>query len=100
MPTKQKGKCPFCLKCVAPVIIEENIIRRDKCRCPECDEEIYLCRSLGCHDFAKGTPVYDHELCPECTETASNVAGEVGKVVLKVAAAVGGSLALAAVKKK
>ena len=84
MTKKQEGKCPFCSKAVEPDVIEENTIRRDKCRCPECQETIYLCRSPGCHDYAKGTSVYDHELCPACTETTSNVAAEVGKAALKI----------------
>lgn len=100
MTTKQKGKCPFCLKMVAPEIVEKNTIRRDRCKCPECGEEIYLCRSPGCHDFAKGTSVYDHELCPSCTETASNTAAEVGKAVLKVAVAVGTAVAVGAATAK
>lgn len=96
MTTKQKGKCPFCEKVVAPVIVEENTIRRDRCKCPECGEEIYLCRSPGCHDFAKGTSVYDHELCPSCSETVSNLASEVGKAALKVGVAVATVVAVAA----
>ncbi|WP_144106765.1 hypothetical protein [Paraburkholderia sp. BCC1886] len=84
MPTKQKGKCPFCNQAVTPEIVEENTVRRDKLKCPECSEPLYVCRTPGCHDFAKGTAVYDHELCPDCTETAGNVAAEVGKAALKV----------------
>ena len=100
MNTKQKGKCPFCQKLVAPQIVEENTLRRDRCKCPECGEEIYLCRSPGCHDFAKGTSVYDHEFCPECTETISNTAAELGKAALKLAVTVGGAVAVAAINGK
>lgn len=100
MTTKQKGMCPFCSKIVAPEIAEENKIRRDRCKCPECGEEIYLCRSPGCHDFAKGTSVYDHEFCPSCTETVSNTAAEVGKAALKIAVAVATSVAVAATSSK
>lgn len=100
MAKKQKGKCPFCLEIIIPILIEENLIRRDKCKCPKCDEEIYLCRSPGCHDFSKGTSVYDHEFCPECTNSISNVAGEVGKTALKIAGTVGAALLIAAAGKK
>ena len=100
MYTKQKGKGPFGLKLVAPQIVEENTLRRDRCKCPECGEEIYLCRSPGCHDFAKGTSVYDHEFCPECTETISNTAAELGKAALKLAVTVGGAVAVAAINGK
>ena len=103
MSAKQKGRCPFCSKTVAAEIIEENTIRRDKCRCTECGETVYLCRSPGCHDYAKGTQVYDHELCPSCTSTAadtgSGVASTVGKVVGAVAIAALSAVAVAAVKK-
>src|SRR5215831_12960222 len=100
MEKKQKGKCPFCLNAVEPDVIEENTIRRDRCRCPECRETIYLCRSPGCHDYAKGTSVYDHELCPACTETVGSVAAEVGKAALKVGVAVATAIAMAAVSAK
>ncbi|NDV13954.1 hypothetical protein [Crenobacter caeni] len=100
MTRKQKGKCPFCLESITPVLIEENTIRRDKCKCPKCDEEIYLCRSPGCHDFAKGTSVYDHELCPSCTDSVSSAAGEVGKAALKVGGAVLTAVLVAAASKK
>jgi hypothetical protein len=98
MPKKQKGVCPFCSKTVEPKVIEENTVRRDKLQCadPECGEYIYLCRSPGCHNFAKGTSVYDHELCPSCTDTVGTVAAEVGKTVLKVGATVATTLITAA----
>ena len=84
MDKKQKGKCPFCEKQVEAVVAEENTVRRDKCKCPECGEAIYLCRVPGCHDYAKGTSVYDHELCPECTEILSGLAATVGKAGLTI----------------
>lgn len=103
MNVKQKGICPFCGKNVAAEIVEENTIRRDKCRCPECDETVFLCRTPGCHDFSKGTQVYDHELCPSCTSTVadagSGVASTVSKVVGAVAIAALSAVAVAAVKK-
>jgi hypothetical protein len=100
MNMKQKGKCPFCQKQVEPQILEGNTLRRDRCKCPECGEEIYLCRSPGCHDFAKGTSVYDHEFCPECTETISSTAAEIGKAALKIAISVGSAVAVAAINNK
>lgn len=99
MTTKQKGVCPFCLKTVSPLIVEVNYVRRDRCQCPECKEIIYLCRTLGCHDFAKGTSVYDHELCPSCTGTASNVASEIGTTALKAGGAILTGLVLTAFTK-
>src|SRR5688500_17008543 len=98
MSLKQKGKCPFCSKSVQAIIFEENTVRRDKCRCPECDETIYICRVLGCHDYAKGTDIYDHELCPACTATAANVASSVGSATGKAAVAVGLIVATEAAK--
>src|SRR5271169_3187775 len=97
MMKKQKGACPFCSQSVEPTVVEENTLRRDKLRCPECGETVFLCRSPGCHHFAKGTTVYDHELCPSCTEAAGNVAGEIGKTVLKIGGAVATALATAVV---
>jgi hypothetical protein len=82
------------------VVTEENVLRRDQCECPECKEKIYLCRSPGCHDFAKGTSVYDHELCPSCTKTVSDAASEVGSAVLKVAGTVATTLILSALSGK
>lgn len=75
MSVKHKGQCPFCNEIVQPKVIEENTIRRDKCLCTECSEIIYVCRSPGCQNYAKGGEHYDHELCPSCT---SNIA-DIGK---------------------
>lgn len=84
-------------------MVEENTLRRDRCSCPSCDETIYLCRTPGCHDYAKGTQVYDHELCPSCTSTvaeaSASVASVAGKVAATVATAVLSTVALAAIKK-
>jgi len=88
MKTKQKGNCPFCEKQVSAVVLEENKIRRDRCQCPSCEEVIFLCRVPGCNDYAKGTSVYDHELCPSCTEKVEAAAKVSGKVVLEVAKAI------------
>jgi len=102
MAKKQKGVCPFCSKIVQPIVVEENTLRRDKLRCPEpeCGEYMYLCRSPGCHHFAKGTSVYDHELCPSCTSAAGDVASEVGKAAIKVGVAVATAVATAVVMGK
>jgi hypothetical protein len=97
---KQAGKCPFCEKTVKAEIVEENMLRRDKCKCPECEETIYLCRSPGCHDYAKGTSVYDHEFCPECTSVASAIGAEVGSATLKVVGAIASAVILAAISGK
>jgi hypothetical protein len=100
LPKKQIGKCPFCLELVEALILEGNTVRRDRCSCPKCDQPIFVCRTPGCHDYAKGTSTYDHELCPDCTATAANMAAEVGKTALKVAGAVAAAVAVAAVKGK
>jgi hypothetical protein len=80
---KQIGKCPFCQKQVQALVIEENTVRRDRCECPECREPLYVCRTPGCHDYAKGTATYDHEFCPDCTTKMSGAAAEVGSAAIK-----------------
>jgi ribosomal protein S27AE len=67
---KHLGKCPFCNESVRPRVIEENSVRRDICRCPECSNSILVCRTPGCQDYAKGGEIYDDEFCPECTKGA------------------------------
>lgn len=81
MNTKQKGLCPFCKNAVAAKIAEDNTLRRDKCLCPDCNEPVYLCRTPGCNDYAKGTEVYDHEFCTSCTEILYSAGASVGGVV-------------------
>ena len=98
--TKQKGTCPFCKENVAAILVEDNTVRRDKCRCPQCNEFVFLCRSPGCHDYAKGTQVYDHELCPSCTETVTDGLKVIGKTALTLATTIISGLILAAAKKK
>lgn len=98
MIAKQKGKCPFCDKSVQALVEEENVIRRDRCKCPECGETIYLCRTPGCHDYAKGTKVYDHELCPSCTSTVSETTSSVASTAGKAAVVIVGAVASAAAK--
>jgi hypothetical protein len=89
---KQAGTCPFCTKLVSALVVEHNTVRRDKCTCPECKQPIYVCRTPGCHDYAKGTETYDHEFCPDCTGKMAALGAEVGKTALKV----GGLIAVAA----
>ena len=33
MSFKDEGKCPFCSEVMTPEVVEENNIRRDKCKC-------------------------------------------------------------------
>ncbi|HHQ4570149.1 TPA: hypothetical protein ACSP3H_000992 [Aeromonas veronii] len=88
MNAKQKGKCPFCEKNVSAVVLEANTVRRDRCECPSCKESIYLCRIPGCHDYAKGTSVYDHELCPSCTDKINDISATAGKYALEAGKAI------------
>lgn len=86
MAKKHKGVCPFCEESVTPDVVEENYVRRDRCQCPNCQSFIYVCRSPGCQNYAKGGDIYDDELCPSCTSGVS----EIGKATLvsAIAAAV------------
>lgn len=77
MSAKHSGTCPFCKAVVTAVVIEENTIRRDKCQCPSCHNTIYVCRTPGCDNYAKGGDIYDDELCPECTQSAAKGAGAI-----------------------
>lgn len=70
---KPAGLCPYCKKMVHANVIVENDLRRDQCQCPSCEELIYVCRSPGCHDFAKAGEYYDEELCPVCTKGAAKI---------------------------
>jgi hypothetical protein len=96
--TKQKGKCPFCGNTVQAEIVEENTIRRDKCQCPECKELLFVCRTPGCHDYAKGTETYDHELCPDCTSKVADAASSTGSLIGKAAVTAVGIIVTAAAK--
>ncbi len=87
MSAKHKGLCPFCAETVQPKVLEENIVRRDKCQCPDCKNIVYVCRSPGCQNYAKGGEYYDDELCPQCTSGIS----EIGKTT-----AVMGAITIAA----
>lgn len=73
MSVKHKGTCPFCSEVVQPKITEENKVRRDKCQCPNCHQAVYVCRSPGCQNYAKGGNLYDDELCPSCTSSIAEV---------------------------
>lgn len=81
MNFKHKGTCPFCSEIVQPNVVEENSVRRDKCQCPSCQELVYVCRSPGCQNYAKGGKMYDDELCPNCTSAIA----EVGKGAITTA---------------
>lgn len=100
VPAKQKGLCPFCSQAVEAIIVEENTARRDKCRCPQCGETVFVCRTPSCHDYAKGTASWDHELCPACSAQAGKAVVEVGKVAAKVAGTVVTAVLVAAVTKE
>lgn len=54
MSTKSKGICPFCAEMVTPTVTEETLVRPDKCSYPACSEDVYVCRSLGCNNYANG----------------------------------------------
>jgi ssDNA-binding Zn-finger/Zn-ribbon topoisomerase 1 len=97
---KQQGKCPFCDQIVAALVVIENTARRDICQCPECREYISLCRTPGCNDYAKGTPIYDHEFCPDCTSKIGAAATVIGKKAVDVAGAVAKEAAIAAIKSR
>lgn len=64
---KSVGICPWCGEKVIGVVEEENIIRRDVCKCPKCGNKILICRKPGCNNYEKGG-IWDDELCPECTK--------------------------------
>lgn len=87
MSAKHSGLCPFCANVVTPVVVTENYIRRDVCKCPECSEKVLVCRSPGCTNYAKAGYLYDDELCPSCTSSIVSGAGEVLKWGLMAAAA-------------
>lgn len=82
MTSKHKGMCPFCKNEVVAIVIQENHVRRDKCECPECEKAVYVCRSPGCENYAKGGHLYDDELCPSCTSSVSGNVGTLGMVAL------------------
>lgn len=97
MSVKQLGTCPFCKEMQLPIVVEENFVRRDKCQCSSCEETIYVCRSPGCDNFAKGGSVYDDELCPECTR---GVVSNSAMVVVTVAGTLLAGLAAAVTSSK
>ncbi len=54
MAIKARGLCPFCSNSITAKIIEYNYIRRDKCKYPDCNHIIYVCRTPSCNNYAKG----------------------------------------------
>jgi hypothetical protein len=85
MSQKPMGLCPFCKEPVKADVVEENVVRRDKCACPSCGGTIYVCRSPGCDNYAKGGDYYDDEMCPSCTSGAGGTAvGVVAAVAVGV----------------
>lgn len=94
MSQKTRGLCPFCEEQVQAIVLEENYLRRDRCMCPECGEDIYVCRSPGCYNYAKGGEYYDDELCPACTKgVADFVKGSAETIGGAAVIAVAGTLA-------
>ncbi|AXH43475.1 hypothetical protein MZUP3_730 [Erwinia phage vB_EhrS_49] len=93
MATKNKGICGHCRETVSPIVIEENTFSRDKCQCPECAKDLYVCRSPGCDDYAKGGKDYDEELCPGCTKSLAENAGVIAKTIGGVALTIGTAMA-------
>jgi len=91
--TKNEGICGHCREKVSPIVIEENILRRDKCQCPKCKQDLYACRSPGCDDYAKGSKGYDEELCPSCTKSLAEKAGTAAKFVAGIAVTIGTAVA-------
>lgn len=75
MAIKAKGMCPYCQEPVNAVVLEANTLRRDKCKCPKCEETVYVCRAPRCDNYVKNGALYDDELCPECTKGLSSTVG-------------------------
>ncbi|WP_353396809.1 hypothetical protein [Atlantibacter hermannii] len=85
MTSKHKGICPFCKNEIIPRVTQKNYVRRDKCECPECKKDIYVCRAPGCENYAKGGSLYDDELCPSCTSGVGGGVGSLGMLALGAA---------------
>lgn len=100
MAIKHSGTCPFCKETITATISESNSVRRDKCICPSCKGTIYVCRSPGCDNYAKGGNIYDDELCPECTRSLTAHTGDIVKGVFVAVAAVAVAAATAAKEKE
>jgi ribosomal protein S27AE len=82
MAEKHLGTCPFCKELVTPYVVEGNVIRRDKCQCPNCHKIVYVCRTPGCCDYARGGELYDDELCPSCSASVVTNGSTVAVAVL------------------
>lgn len=87
---KALGKCPFCENKMIPEVIEHNSLRRDKCKCTECGNIIYICRAPSCKNYAKGSKFYDEEFCPDCIASffsaGSGIANAGAKAAMSVVA--------------
>lgn len=94
MATKHEGICGHCRQTVSPVVIEENTLRRDKCQCPDCKQDLYVCRSPGCDDYAKGGKGYDEEFCPGCTKSMAEGANDLIRPVAATLLAAGATYAI------
>lgn len=68
MSFKDEGRCPFCKESMTPDVLEENNLRRDKCKCTKCERFIYICRAPGCREYARGGDAYDDEFCIQCSD--------------------------------
>lgn len=85
---KHIGMCPFCKEEMIPKVIMRKTMRRDLCTCANCGGSILVCRVPGCHDYTKGGPIYDDELCPLHTKaTMSTVFTVIATVGTYVATA-------------
>ena len=88
MTKRHSGICPFCKETIIADTLEENYVRRDKCQYPSCKGVIYVCRSPGCDNYAKGGDLYDDELCPECTRGLTSNGGTIAMTALATVVAV------------
>ena len=73
---KPIGICPHCNHEVRAKIFVKNNLRRDMCKCPNCEETIYVCRNYGCRNYAVGGDYYDDELCPTCAKALMEFVGK------------------------
>ncbi|MCZ6145101.1 hypothetical protein O5255_27805, partial [Escherichia coli] len=50
----------------------------------DCKSIIYVCRTPGCENYAKGGHLYDDELCPSCMSTIGRSIGALGTTALSI----------------